>query len=67
MSNDEVNAQTVVYFEDLPKSYILDGLKILEERLKKCIELKGDYVEKLIICFSIFSKYLLNDFRIFNF
>ena len=38
----------VVYFKDLPKSYFLDGLKKLEKRLEKCIELKGDYVEKKI-------------------
>ena len=45
-SNEEVIAQTDAYFEDLPKSYFLDGLKKLEKRLEKCIELKGDYVEK---------------------
>ena len=44
--------------EILPKSYLLDGLKKLEKRLEKCIELKGDYDEKKnlhkIIYFSIF-------------
>ncbi|XP_023217030.1 histone-lysine N-methyltransferase SETMAR-like [Centruroides sculpturatus] len=45
-SNEMVIAQTNAYFEDLPKSYFLDGLKKLEKRLEKCIELKGDYVEK---------------------
>ena len=47
-------------FENLPKSYFLDGLKKLEKRLEKYIELKGDYVKiykknlHKIICFSIF-------------
>ena len=45
-SNEEVIPQTDANFEDLPKSYFLDGLKNLEKRLEKCIELKGDYVEK---------------------
>ena len=35
-----------VYFEDLPKSYFLEGSKELEKRLEKCIKLKGDCVEK---------------------
>jgi len=43
-SNEEVIAQTDAYFEDLPKSYILDCLKMLEKRWE--IMLKGDYVEK---------------------
>lgn len=45
-SNEELIAQTNAYFEELPKSYFLDGLKALEKRLDKCIQLKGDYVEK---------------------
>ena len=59
-TSNEVIAQTDAYFEDLPKSYFLGSLKKLEKRLEKCVELKGDYVEKLkknlhkIICFSIF-------------
>ena len=31
------------YFEDLPKSYFLGGLRKLEKCLEKCIELKEDY------------------------
>ena len=46
-SNEKVIAETDAYFEDLQKSYFLDGLKKLEKRLEKCIELKGDYVENL--------------------
>jgi len=46
MSNEEVIDQTKAYFEEFDKSYFLDGLKKLEHRWTKCIELKGDYVEK---------------------
>jgi len=45
-SNDDVIAATEAYFGDLQKSYFSDGLKKLEQRWVKCIELKGDYVEK---------------------
>ena len=31
------------YFEDLEKSYFLEGIQKLEKRWTKCIELKGDY------------------------
>ena len=36
-SNEEVIAQTYVYFEDPPKSYFLDSLKKLEKRLENWI------------------------------
>ena len=45
-SNDEVIAATEAYFADLQKTYFSDGLKKLEHHWVKCIELKGDYVEK---------------------
>jgi histone-lysine N-methyltransferase SETMAR len=45
-SNDDVISQTKAYFEDLDKSYFLEGIKKLVKRWTKCIELKGDYVEK---------------------
>jgi len=45
-SNDEVIATTEAYFAGLDKSYFSDGLKKLEHRLEKCVELRGDYVEK---------------------
>lgn len=45
-SNSEVIAETEAYFEGLEKSYFSDGIKKLEKRLMKCIELEGDYVEK---------------------
>ena len=46
MSNEDIIAKTDAYFETFPKSYFMDGLKKLEKRWEKCIELKGDYVEK---------------------
>jgi len=45
-SNEQVIDQTEAYFEEFDKSYFLDGLKKLEHRWTKCIELRGDYVEK---------------------
>ena len=44
--SNEVIAATEAYFADLQKTYFLDGLKKLEHRWVKGIELKGDYVEK---------------------
>lgn len=45
-SNEEVIAETEVYFGEFDKSYFLNGLKKWQERWEKCIFLKGDYVEK---------------------
>jgi histone-lysine N-methyltransferase SETMAR len=43
---EELIGETEAYFEGLEKSYFLEGIKKLENRWAKCIELKGDYVEK---------------------
>ena len=45
-SSEEVITAMGAYFTDLEKTYFSDGLKKLEHRWVKCIELKGDYVEK---------------------
>lgn len=45
-SNEEVIAATETYFEEFSKTYYTEGLKKLEHRWEKCIELQGDYVEK---------------------
>jgi len=45
-SNKEVVDATEAYFAGLEKTYFSDGLKKLEYRWVKCIELKGDYVGK---------------------
>ena len=47
-SNDEIIDQTNAHFKDLEKSYFFEGIQKLEKRRTKCIELKGDYVEKQI-------------------
>ena len=45
-SNGESIAATEAYFADFQKTYFSDELKKLEHRWVKCIELKGDYIEK---------------------
>lgn len=45
-SNDEVISITEAYLADLPKTCSSGGLKKLENRWVKCIELKEDDVEK---------------------
>ena len=45
-SNDKIISQTNSYFEDLEKSYFLEGIQKLKKRWTKCIEFKGDYIEK---------------------
>jgi len=45
-SNEEVIAVTNELFDSLEKSYFLVGIKKLEKRLIKRIELEGNYVEK---------------------
>ncbi|GBP84565.1 Histone-lysine N-methyltransferase SETMAR [Eumeta japonica] len=40
-SNEEVITETNAYFESLEKIYYLEGIKKLEKRWTKCIELKG--------------------------
>jgi len=46
ITREQLIAETEAYFEGLDKSYYTDDLKKLENRQTKCIELKGDYVEK---------------------
>ncbi|XP_033221847.1 histone-lysine N-methyltransferase SETMAR-like, partial [Belonocnema kinseyi] len=44
--NEELIAETEAYFGDLPIEYFSDGIKKLENRWTRCIDLKGEYVEK---------------------
>ena len=44
-SNEEI-AATNEYCEGFDKNYFLEGIKKLECRYNKCIQLKGDYAEK---------------------
>ena len=45
-SNEVIIAATNEYFEGFDKNYFLEGIKKLEYRYNKCIQLKGDSVEK---------------------
>lgn len=45
-TNDELIAETEAYFEELDKSCYSEGIMALEKRWSKCIEVRGDYVEK---------------------
>jgi histone-lysine N-methyltransferase SETMAR len=45
-SNEEVEWETDAYFGRLDKSYYLKGIEKLTDRYTRCIELKGEYVEK---------------------
>ncbi|CAK9833213.1 Histone-lysine N-methyltransferase SETMAR [Anthophora retusa] len=45
-SNEEVIAAANDYFEELPKNHFREGINELENRWKKCIELKGEYTEE---------------------
>ena len=52
--NEEVIVATEAYFTDLQKTCFSNGLKKLEHRWVKCVELKRDYVEKYIATFLKF-------------
>jgi len=45
-SNQETTAAIQGYFEDLTKKHDRDGIIALEHGWNKCINLKGDYVER---------------------
>lgn len=45
-TNEEVILETDAYFADFDKLYYSRGIKMLEDRWKKCILLQGDYVEQ---------------------
>lgn len=45
-SNEEIITSVKAYSAEQDANYYLDGLKRLEHRWRKCIDLKGDYVEK---------------------
>jgi len=45
-SNEEVITETEAYFEEFEKSNFLEALKKWLKRWEKCMDLKGDHVEK---------------------
>lgn len=48
-SNNEVVAEARRWFEAQPKEFYLRGIMMLRDRAIKCIQLEGDYVEKVKI------------------
>ncbi|EGI63744.1 Histone-lysine N-methyltransferase SETMAR [Acromyrmex echinatior] len=44
-SREEIIDAAEEYFADLSENYFSDGIKKLENRWHKCIDLKGDYIE----------------------
>ena len=45
-TNDAVIAAVEEYFAGLEETHFMEGITALERRWTKCVELKGDYVEK---------------------
>jgi hypothetical protein len=41
----EVTSAAGGWFSAQPKEFFLDGLKKLEQRSLKCVELRGEYIE----------------------
>ena len=56
-SYDEAITAIDGYFAELPKSHYRDGIKLLEDHWNTCIEVKGDYIEKIYIVFSYQKQY----------
>jgi histone-lysine N-methyltransferase SETMAR len=45
-TDEEIHAAVEAHFASKDKSYFLEGIELLVKRCKKCIEVKGDYIEK---------------------
>lgn len=45
-SNEEVERVVNEYFCSLPESHFREGILMLEKRWSKCVEVRGDYIEK---------------------
>jgi len=45
LSDAEVIAAAETLLDGKPSAFFLSGLQTLEQRAKKCIELRGEYVE----------------------
>jgi hypothetical protein len=46
LSDTEVIAAAETWLEGRPSEFVLSGLQKLEQRARKCIELRGEYVKK---------------------
>ena len=44
--DDELKAATEAWFEDQIDNFYFKGIDCLKEKWAKCIEVKGDYIEK---------------------
>lgn len=44
--DSEVKSAVKTYFDSLPKMFFKTGLESLKLKWEKCVELKGDYIEK---------------------
>jgi len=45
-SDEEVKEAVTTWFEEQSKDFFLRGIKSLQQKWSKCIELLGDYIEK---------------------
>lgn len=45
-TDDEVKSAVNEFFDCMDKSFFFNGIKSLQHRWTKCVELRGDYVEK---------------------
>jgi hypothetical protein len=45
-SNEEVIAATEAFFAELDEGTYREGITVLQHRWTKCINLRGDYIEK---------------------
>lgn len=45
-SNEEVEKVVNEYFNSIPDSHFREGILMLEKRWTKCVEVKGNYIEK---------------------
>jgi len=49
--DEEVKTAVMEHFADKEPEYFLKGTVLLVHRCEKCVEIKGDYIEKQQICF----------------
>ena len=47
--DDELKAATEAWFEDQIDHFYFKGIDCLKEKWAKCIEVKGDYIEKIML------------------
>ena len=45
-NDNDLQAAVLAHFEDKTSKYFYNGIEMLIKRCEKCIEIKGDYIEK---------------------